>query len=62
MVSLVAEGAAQSVASLVDTGDLASVSRRDLALVEFGGLLAWRIALMALYWFGDFDGMFTYTC
>lgn len=56
VVSLVAEGLAHEAASIYNTGELARISKRDATWYEIGGLLTWKITLLATCWFGGLDG------
>ncbi|KAK5937078.1 hypothetical protein PMZ80_010618 [Knufia obscura] len=57
VVSLVAEGLAHEAASIYNTGELARISKRDATWYEIGGLLTWKITLLATCWFGGLDAV-----
>lgn len=56
VVSLIAEGVGQEAASIYNTGELARISKRDVDWFEIGGLVTWKMTLLAICWFGGFDG------
>lgn len=58
IISLVAEAAGQTGASVIGAGELASISKLDASPYETGGLLAWKILLLGICWYGGLDGMF----
>lgn len=57
-ISLIAEAGGQTVVSIVGGGELASISKLDASPYETGGLLAWKILLLGICWYGGLDGMF----
>lgn len=62
VVSLVAEGIGQEAASIYNTGELARISKRDVNWFEIGGLVTWKLTLLAICWFGGFDGKNLFMC
>lgn len=56
IISLLAEAAAHTVASTFHTGELAIISKRNPSPYTTAGLITWKSTLLALYWFGGFDG------
>lgn len=56
VVSLVAEAVGQQAASVYNTGELARISKHNVNVYEIGGLLAWKVILLGICWFGGFDG------
>lgn len=45
----------------VGRGALSTISKNNPTESEAFGLLAWRIAVLAVYWFGGYDGMFAHS-
>ena len=45
-----------SLIAEIGTGELASISKRLESWLDAAGLLAWRAVLLAVCWFGGFDG------
>lgn len=56
VISLIAELGANEVASWTNTGELAQYSKRDVNWPEIIGLISWKVALLAICWFGGYDG------
>jgi hypothetical protein len=45
-----------SLLAEIGTGELASISKRLESWLDAAGLLVWRAVLLAVCWFGGFDG------
>lgn len=56
LVSLAAESAGLSIASLAGMGELASISKINASQYQIGGLVLWKVVLLAVCWFVGLDG------
>lgn len=56
VISLLAEAATNFTASFVTPGDLAAISKHVDNPYETVALIAWKSTLLAIMWFGGFDG------
>jgi hypothetical protein len=45
-----------SLIAEIGTGELASISKHSESWLDAAGLLAWKAVLLAVCWFGGFDG------
>ncbi len=47
-----------SIVAEITAGDLAAISKHTESWAEITGLLGWKVVLLAVCWFGGFDGVY----